>query len=244
LIVEELSSFALGKGDVNEIAKKTLYQVRDRFNKLENDPSVKATFEFLVQVSYAFQHENPTKYLVDRNILEKEELSVLKLARAINSYKSEELQSHEYQSFARQAAIDAINNWYSSNLDQGVSLFSKGIEPENVFSKAGSGSGFCEISRLFFSKFTERYLKYFLEREASSKITNIKARDRFNKEIEDHVDEISRHAFESSKITQSYAAGWYNKHSKDKLPNEADIQKLINRTFGKMRSELLHEEIN
>jgi len=26
------------------------------------------------------------------------------------------------------------------------------------------------------------------------------------------MDEVSRHAFETAKITQSFAAGWYHKH--------------------------------
>jgi len=157
-------------------------------------------------------------------------------------YKNDEVVSHEYQTFARQAAIDAINNWYKKNIERGQTFFSEGIDNEAVFRKASNGSGFCELSRLYFSKLTERYLKYFLEREASTKITNVNERERFSKELEEQVNQISQHAFETAKITESFAAGWYNKNVKGDFPEENEIKHFLTTSFGKMKSELLREE--
>ncbi len=244
LIVAEMAGFALGSSEIYSIAKNTLQQVQKQFSNLENDPSVKSAFEFLLQVSYAFQKNDPIAYLTENKILSSEELSALKLARAINNYKKEEVVSKEYQTFARQAAIDAINNWYFSNLDRGQTLFSEGIDSEAILRKAADGSGFCEISRLYFSKFTERYLKYFLEREASSVITNLNDRKKFNEELEKHISQISKHAFETSKITQSYAAGWFNKNATEKYPDDDKIKGFLSYAIGKMKGELLQEEYN
>jgi len=242
LIVNEMSGYALGASQISSIAKNTLQQVQRQFNSLENDPSIKSAFEFLLQVAYAFQKNDPLKYLIDNKVIESKELSVLKLARAINNYKKEEVISKEYQTFARQAAIDAINNWYYNNLERGQNLFTEGIDSESIFRKAADGSGFCELSRLYFSKFTERYLKYFLEREASAVITNLKERKRFNEEIEKHINQISKHAFETSKITQSFAAGWFNKNVKDNFPEDRKVRGFLSRALGKMKGELLQEE--
>lgn len=244
LIVAEMAGFALGNSEIYSIAKNTLQQVQRQFSNLESDPSIKSAFEFLLQVSYAFQKNDPIGYLTENKILSGEELSALKLARAINNYKKEEVVSKEYQTFARQAAIDAINNWYYINLDRGQTLFSEGIDSESILRKAADGSGFCELSRLYFSKFTERYLKYFLEREASSVITNINDRKKFNEELEKHVSQISKHAFETSKIAQSYSAGWFNKNVKGNYPEEKEIQGFLSYALGKMKGELLQEEYN
>ncbi|MDO8549790.1 MAG: hypothetical protein Q7S39_06535, partial [Ignavibacteria bacterium] len=198
---------------------------------------------FLLQLSFAFKKDDPLKYLADKRIIDQAELSLIKLGIAVKKFKQDEVKSNEYQTFARQSAIDAINNWYASNIERSKSLFSEDVDSKDVFYKTANGSGFCELSRLFFSKFTERYLKYFLEREASAVITNVGERNRFNEEIENHINKISRHAFETSKITQSFAAGWYNKNVKDKFPEERKIKGFLSYALGKMKSELLQEEL-
>lgn len=242
-IVEAVEACASGKIPVEQVAKNTLYNVRKLYSNLEYDPSVKASLSFLVQLSLAFKTENPAKYLTGNNILKTGKISLLSITQAANDYQNEPADSKEYQTIARQAVIDALNKWYSANIDRGVSLFSQDIQPENIFAKAATGGGFSEIARLFFAKFTERYLKYFLEREAAPLIKNVNTLNNFSKAIEEYTDEVSKHAFETSKITQPYAAGWYQKHSKEKKPTEKDFNKLLRNTFGKMKSELLHEEM-
>ena len=244
IIVGEMAGFAAGKYDAAEIAKNTLFNVRKQFNNLENDPSIKASFEFLVQLSHAFQKKDPVKYLAENGLLDKEELSLFGLGSSVKKYKTENVVSKEYQTLSKQAALDAINLWYADNIERGESLFSKSIDPKAIFYKASNGSGFCEISRLFFAKLTERYLKYFLEREASSVIRNVRERNRFSQEIEKHIKDISNHAFETSKITESYSAGWFNKNVKDTLPGDEKIKGFLSYAFEKMRSELLQEAIN
>lgn len=243
-IVQELADFALGQSEAADIAKQTLRNVQKQYSNLENDPSVKAAFEFLIQVAVAFQKNDPLKYLSDKKILTTDEFSILKLARAATEYKNEEVVSHEYQTFAKQSVVDALNHWYMNNIDRGVSLFNDKLSSEQILFKVSNGNGFCEVSRLFFSKFTERYLKYFLEREASGYISNTTQRDRFNKEIEENIENISRHAFDTAKITQSFAAGWFNNHVKGEVPSEQEIKGFLAHAFSKMKRELLEEEVN
>src|SRR5690606_3230862 len=241
-IVDNLGGFSLGKTEISSIAQSTLRNVQSQYTNLKNDPSINAAFEFLVHVSLAFQKNDPIKYLTEKKILDKEELSLIRLAKGATKYKSDEVASHEYQTFARQAAIDAVNNWYKQNIERGQTFFSEGIDNEAIFRKASNGSGFCELSRLYFSKLTERYLKYFLEREASIKISNVSEREKFSKEIETQVDHISKHAFETAKITESFSAGWFNKNVKGDFPDESEVKYFLNRSFGKTKSELFRQE--
>ena len=242
LIVSELADFTGGDIAAASIAQNTLQNVYDRFYKLQYDPSFQETFETLLKVSFAFQNEDPVQYLAEQKILSGKELSVLKIASAIANNKSENVRSEEYSTFAKQAAIDAVNNWYVANLERGETLFSDKIDVGEIFYKSSNGTGFCELARLYFSKFTERYLKYFLEREASAVIPDIKQRNNFNNELEKHIKDVSRHAFESAKITESYSAGWYNKYVRGSYPEKGEIKKYIAKSFGKLRSELLEEK--
>jgi hypothetical protein len=133
-----------------------------------------------------------------------------------------------------------ITNWHSRQSEQGY-LFGSSDEAVNVWKKAANGAGFCELSRLFFAKFTERYLNYFLEREASAALPTIEDRERFREQLRQHVDQISQHAFETAKITQSFAAGWYNRHARRGRPSQREVERFLSIAFGKIREELLRE---
>jgi len=241
-LVKEMDAFPSGDGDVVQIANQTLKNVKNQFDKLENDPSVFATFEYLLELSKAFQKENPYGYLKEKGIFKENEFSVIKLGRWLKKYKCGEAESKEYQTLAQQAGIDALNKWYKDNVDAGVTLFSRGVDNEFVFSKIGKAGKFSDLTRYYFASFTERYLKYFLERNASSTITNINERERFNRSIERHIKDISLHALETTKITESFIAGWHNKFEKDSFPSKREIKKFLSFSFQKMKGELLREE--
>lgn len=243
-IVDEIGKFSNQNHDVSLVAKNTIMNVRERFEKFDKDPSVKSSFNFLVTLAFAFKQKDPVKYLTEIKALNSNDISLIQLAKAVHNSIPTRIKSDEYNTFSKQAAIDAINHWYMSNKPEGTNLFGDSLSLKDILRKTSNGNGFCELSRLYFAKFTERYLKYFLEREASSSISNYKDRERFNSEIEKHIDLISRHAFETSKITESFAAGWFNKNAKDTLPTEKQINGFLSYAFGKMKNELLREEFN
>lgn len=144
----------------------------------------------------------------------------------------------ETRELALRAATDAIGTWHRENTAQ-TELF--GDSASTAWQGLGNGAGFCELSRLYFAKLTERYLNYFLEREASAVLPNLSARERFKHRLGEHVAEVSRHSFESAKITQSYAAGWFNKHARDVEPREAEISAFLSYAFFKLREDFRRE---
>ncbi len=62
------------------------------------------------------------------------------------------------------------------------------------------------------------------------------------KRLIEHIDVTSRHAFETARITQSFAAGWFNKYANKTLPADEDINNFLRIAFGKLREELWREE--
>ncbi len=241
-VVEGMASFSASENNVPEIAEQTLRNVQSRFQDIERDKGVQAAFQFLILLSVASKHKNPADFLASHGVKISENITPLQIAKAVTSWVSKQSESNEYASFAQSAAIDAISEWYQKNQTFQENLFAGDKDQFEVWRKSADGSGFCELSRLYFSKFTERYLRYFLEREASSSMNSIDTRNRFNEELQKHLSEISKHAFETAKITQSFAAGWFNKNVKDTIPSSRKIQSFLNIAFGKMRGELLREE--
>ena len=166
--------------------------------------------------------------------------SPLRIAQTLRHWVNDHQDSLEYRGIAERAATDAITTWHSRQREQGY-LFGPSEDAAIVWGKASNGAGFCELSRLFFAKFTERYLNYFLEREASAALPTIEARERFREQLHQHVDQVSQHAFETAKITQSFAAGWYNRHVRRGSPSRREVERFLSIAFGKIREELLHE---
>jgi hypothetical protein len=164
----------------------------------------------------------------------------LALAKAVQSWISDRTDSPEYARIAQRAATDTIVAWTKERSSQ-QRLFATEDDNLAVWGQAANGAGFCEVSRLFFANFTERYLSYFLEREATSVLINLERREQFTVGIHQHVDEISKHAFETAKITQSFAAGWFNKNAQHSVPSSNEIEGFLTVAFKKLRDELRRE---
>lgn len=237
-IVADVAESATGGPTVAAIATETLSAVRHRYEHIHEDHGVNAAFEFLVALSNAPRTDQRSAW-GDLPLDLAENPSALQIARALRTWIAPRVQSREVGEIATRAATDAIVAWQSEHAQQGP-LFA-GNDAGIIWSKAASGAGFSEVARLFFSSFTERYLKYFLDREASSVLPSIADREAFSRSLSEHVDAVTRHAFDTAKITQSFAAGWYNKHAHGERPSARRVESFLRVAFAKLREELARE---
>ncbi|SMC67964.1 hypothetical protein [Pedobacter africanus] len=242
-IVNSISDYTDAEDTIVEIAAQTTKNVRKRFQDINTDAGVFGAFKFIITLSHFAKSDNALDRLAEEGIVLPKNFNLYDLAFCIQNYISQNEDSKEYSSFATQSIIETISDWARSHQTNQQSLFDSNDTGLEIWQQASNGAGFCELSRLFFSKFTERYLKYFLEREAASGIDNLYDRTQFNKNLETHIDRISKHAFETSKITQSFAAAWFNKYAKEKLPSNKRIKGFLSFAFQKINSELIREEI-
>lgn len=234
-IVQQIAERHVSEAEVADIAQRTIQNVRSQFRHIMRDNGVLGAFQFLVNLAVASREENPQAWLLNIGIELPDNPTPLSFAKAVSAWIEPQRDSFEYSGIAQGAAGDAISNWYRENQSITGNLFTSLEDPFEVWRKAGDGAGFCELSRLFFAKFTQRYLAYFLDREASAALGD------FRKQLATHVDSISLHAFETARITQSFAAGWFNEHAKEGVPSETKIEEFLSLAFGKMRDELQRE---
>lgn len=240
-IIDQIEAFP-DSNEISEIANQTIENVRSRFKNIERDSGVLSAFKFLILLSHASKNKNPSQLLFNHGINLPENFTPLHIAKAVNDWTDSHAESNEYAAIAKESTIKALSEWYFNHETKQINLFLPDSNTTEIWKESSNGAGFCELSRLYFSKFTENYLKYFLEREASASLNSIEERDRFESYLENHVDEISNHAFETAKITQSFAAGWFNKHVKEAPPSDKEIQGFLSFAFEKMRTELYREE--
>lgn len=220
------------------LVSQTLSEVSNRYRRLHQDSGVQAAFAYLIALStYKLP---PTEGLSSVNPELEKNPSPLQITTNLSNWVRLHATSAEYAELACRAAADTIAYWSREKSNQGL-LFSESSNAVNIWANT-DGRAFSNISRSFFSKLTERYIRYFIERSASAESPTLKARNRLEESLTDHIENISRHAFETAKITQSFAAGWFNKNAKDKRPGNKEISGFLSIAFGKLKEELTREE--
>lgn len=137
---------------------------------------------------------------------------------SVQKYITTDDGSLETNKLAKDATLQAIIDYQQRHETNQLSMFSD--QPQSVWENVGSGAAFCEMTRTFFSSFTERQLKYYLERAAASYIDDYDRLDQFNRQLATQSKAIADHAFEISKLTESFAAGWFNKNVADMFQRE------------------------
>jgi hypothetical protein len=241
-LVKKMGSMYSDDISVGAIAAQTLQNLRRQYEGLSRDEAVKTIFNFLVIFSRASRFDDPVRELRDSGVPFPDEPTLLSIVKVLRDHLPADDATSEYGQLAFAAAADALGQWYKDNATKQLPLFRPTSEFLESWNRLGSGSGFCELARLFFGRLTERYLNYFLDRAASASFPSIQQRNRFHQEIRSHVDEVSKHAFETAKITQSFAAGWFNAHAQDHVPGEREVEGFLALAFGKLRDELRREE--
>lgn len=239
-VVAQMASFSGSAEEVAALAQSTLENVRTRFQKLHRDAGVIAAFQFLIALAKSASSDGLLAKSFAPAIDFDGEPSTLQLVKELRSWVDTQQGSREYADIAKKASADAIMLWSEKQSEQ-PTLFSNDYNSKEIWQRADSSAGFCEVSRLFFAKFTERYLHYFLDREASAALTSIRERDHLGTQLREHIDGVSNYAFEASRITQSFAAGWFSNHAREKFPSHEESAAFLSIAFGKMQEELLRE---
>ena len=240
-VVGGIADAAAVDGDVHGLANATLENVRSRLLTLHGDAGFTASFQFLLGLALSASPMVDRASLGELAVDLESNPSPLKLASALGQYVEDNRQSSEYAELARKAAVDVISAWTEQQTRQ-LSFTGEHEQTSEVWRRASDGRGFCEVARLFFGKFVERYLNYFIGREASSHVPTTEDRERLAHRLADHVDGVSHHAFETARITQSFAAGWFNRHARDGMPTADEITGFLSHSVGKLHEELLREE--
>jgi hypothetical protein len=238
-IIDKIALFGDGEVSVSQIANDTLNAIKKNYEAMPYDESVIKALSFLATLSYSANLDNQIEFLNDNGYSVDSELSLLSLMSSAQGYITTEYGSLETNKLAKDAAMQAVIDYQRRNKTDQISLFTG--ETENVWSNAGTGAAFCELTRTFFASLTERQLKYYIERTAASSIDNYNTLQSFNSKLSEESKAIAEHTFEISKLVQSFSAGWFNKNGVHSLPTEIQIQGFLRMSFGKLREEFRRE---
>lgn len=240
-IVKQLSLYDNDDATVAVIADNTLNAVRKEFEDLQYDESVIKAIGYLANIIVSSRQDDQVTFLQQNGYKIESDFSLFALTACAQDLIQTEKGSLETNKLARDAAVQAVMEYYQQHSDRQITLFHS---EDNPFKDKGSGREFCELARYFFASFTEKQIRYYIDRVASSVIDDYGKYIRFSDTLTEHSHEIAGHAFEISKIMQSFAAGWFNNHALDNIPTNDSITDFLKMSFGKVREELRLEAMN
>jgi hypothetical protein len=238
-ITDQLASFGNGSVPIAQIANDTLDAVKKTYEAMPFDESVIKALSFLATLSCSANFENQTDFLNGNGFTVDQQMSLFSILASAQEYITTDTGSLEINTLAKDAAMQAVIDYKDRHKTEQLSLFAE--QSDSVWGNVGTGAAFCELSRTFFASFTERQLKYYIERAAASSIDNYSTLQAFNKQLSDQSKAIAEHTFEISKLVQSFSAGWFNKNAVHTLPTEQQIRGFLSVSFGKLREELRRE---
>jgi hypothetical protein len=238
-IVGQLSQFGGDVGVVPQIANDTLSAIKTTYAAMPFDESVQKAVAFLATLVFSAKQADQIAYLKANGYAVDDKLSLFSLISSAQRLIKTETGSLEINKIAKDAAMQAVIIYHDTHQNNQLTLW--GGESESPIQSAGSGAAFCEMARSFFATFTDRQIKYYVERAAASTINDYGELSKFTTALSVQSNAIADHAFETSKIMQSFAAGWFNKHAVTAPPSETDVTNFLRISFEKMREEFRRE---
>jgi hypothetical protein len=238
-IVEQLSLFSDNADVVPRIANDTLTAIKKTYTAMPFDESVHKAVVFLAMLAFSAKQADQAAYLKANGYAVDDKLSLFSLVSSAQQLIKTETGSLEINKIAKDAAMQAIIKYHETHQNNQLTLW--GGESKSPIQSAGSGAAFCEMARSFFAAFTDRQIKYYVERAAASEINDYSNLNKFTAALSAQSNAIADHAFETSKIMQSFAAGWFNKHAASSPPSETEVTNFLRKSFDKMREEFRRE---
>ena len=237
----------IDESSFSDIADKTLEASNRFLRKLPYDPILQKCFQFLIILSVSGKADDVQKSAAKHGLNIEGSPTKLQLSKSLRTWLADVNPSDydpELSSLSRKATLDTLTSWLNKHSDTSqMDLFSKSIDPFSAWRAAANGGGFSELSRNFFANFTQRYLNYFLTRTASSQIRTLDDRKKFAIAVQKNADSILTHAFETSKLVQSFSAGWYNTHASEyNIPSSQKIQGFLRHSLEKIREEFRRQK--
>jgi hypothetical protein len=238
-IVQQLSLFGGNASVVPIIANGTLSAIKKIYEGMSFDESVIKAISYLINLAFSAKQTDQIAYLNSQGYIVDKNLSIFSLVTSAQRLITTENGSLEINKIAKDAAMQAVIIYQEKHQSNQIDLF--GNNDQNPLCSIGNGAAFCELARSFFSAFTDRQIKYYVERVAASTINNYGELERFTSALSEQSNAIADHAFETSKIMQSFAAGWFNKYADASLPSDKEVSDFLRTSFGKIREEFRRE---
>lgn len=208
---EEVIELLRARAPLSSVARASAEAAREGLRQAETDPGLAESFYLLAQLPRVARSETLGGVDEELRALSKSETLIdlgAAFAGAVDARLDGNRRRSDVGEIAELSAIETLMDVVGRRLPSLIAA-----EPGNV-RRALAGFEpkyqFAKLARVFFARFVERYLAYYLSRELAA---HVGPGGRFAG-VEDHSafnDGLRRHCYEASAIVEAYAGAWRSK---------------------------------
>lgn len=200
--------------DTIELSKAVAGAAKDKYSKIQDNTAINYCFWLLVRISSASRTDNFIEELKHLKINTEDINSGLTFIQQLSTTVQNESIKRSSRSLFVEMAELSLKEVLSSNIvEESKSLFGTSIEDiQYACRKFSTRDRFGAIAREFFSQFMCRTINFITDKEISNYVgpdNSIQSQQ----QVLDFKIDLSRYCFESAKIIEEFAAGWFSKNN-------------------------------
>ena len=201
----------IGAG-AEDVASASLTAAERGFRRASDDLGMRYTVWLLTQVALASRKDNFSGELNRLGIKVSKTPGLFEVVGAFTKNIDDYLTKHKARSdVSEMAQFAAVETLSEKSMQRSRSLF--GTTPEDVHQairEISKKKNFASFAKDFFSRFTCKYLSYYISREASKHVGPNKG----FADIDQHTafnEALKVHCKQSAVIVEDFAGGWFSK---------------------------------
>lgn len=206
----------LQSGDINaaQVAQATAEAALEQFASLEGDRRINYTFWFLTRLVTAARGDDFHGELERLGLRDASFTSGLSFVQQIaRTVEREQRTRGEPTVFSRMAELSLRQVLTRNLVDQSKTLFGTGLdEIQSACRAMSTRKTFGKVARDFFATFMGRSIRYLTDKELSNYVgpnRPVSSPD----QVLVFEQALNRHCYETAKIVEDFAGGWFSKHN-------------------------------
>jgi hypothetical protein len=196
----------------DQIASATLSAAEKGFLRASYDAGFRHTIWLLTQITLAAREKNFGQQLKKLGLNVSNKPGIFEIVGAFSKHLDNYLNQRKARSdISEMAQFAAVESLSENTMRRSKTLFETSSDDvQRAIKEMSTKANFARFAKDFFSRFTYRYLSYFISRESSKHvgpggpIDTIEAHTQFR-------DALETHCRQSAVIVEDFAGGWYSK---------------------------------
>lgn len=227
------------------VAAATIQAANQELERTKGDPLLAYCFWLLTKITWSARKGDFLIGLEEIGIDVANSQSALNLISTISDQVRDQAKQYGGSSTFREMANLALKQALSETIMAYTpNLFGSTLDDiQSSCRKYSSKKQFGLLSRRFFSSFFDRFLRYFVDKEVSNHIGPGRSLHSLSDE-KIFTDALRLYAWQSSKIVEDYASGWYSKQNWETEGHISisDAKRFMAYALEKFKTELLMED--